>query len=298
MISSLFLLACEPGGSGSVAMARLRGECIRANISITETMQPECALPASGLIVVAGGTTPETILDELRELRRQGHRTIFALDTTDFDEPKTRALADCLESERFHFKQSEAILYLLESANHFVYAFPKADVAASVAVVFARSYSILLVRRKREPFKGMLSLPGGFLRPLVESLPECAARELHEESGLQVSPQNLVPLSIRSNPNRDTRGHVIDQSYLAVLNGEQEDYWLSRLHANDDAAEVVVLPLKEALLADLAADHKLIVQEAARLVQPKDSIYARVVYWISSLRQPRSIGRTRTVEVA
>lgn len=277
-------------------VARLRGECIRTNIPITEAMRPGSALPASGSIVVAGGTTPETILDELRELRRQGHRVIFALDTTDLDEPKTRALADCLERERFHFKQSEAILYLLQSADHFVYAFPKADVAASVAVVFARSYSILLVQRKSEPFKGMLSLPGGFLRPLVESLPECAARELQEETGLQISARDLVPLSIRSNPNRDTRGHVIDQSYLAVLNGEQEDYWLSRLHANDDAEAVVVLSLKEALRTELAADHKLIVQEAARLVQSKDSIYARVVYWISSLRQPRSIGRT--VEVA
>lgn len=297
MISSLFLLASESGGRVSMSMVRLRGECIRANISITETMQPGGALPAAGLVVVAGGTTPETIMDELRELRRQGHRLIFALDTTELDEPGTRALADCLERERFHFKQTEAILYLLNSADHFVYAYPKADVAASVAVVFARSYSILLVRRKNEPFKGMLSLPGGFLRPLIESLPECAARELQEESGLQVSPSDLVALSIRSNPDRDTRGHVIDQGYLAVLDGEQEDYWLSRLHASDDADEVVVLPMQEALRMDLAADHKLLVQEAARLVQPKHSIYARVVYWLNGLRAPRSV-RRRTVEVA
>ena len=44
---------------------------------------------------------------------------------------------------------------------------------------------VLLVRRGKEPEKGMLTFPGGSLE-LGETMAECAARELMEETGLKL----------------------------------------------------------------------------------------------------------------
>ena len=167
-------------------------------------------------------------------------------------------------------------------------------------MLFAASKRVLLVRRKHEPFQGMLSVPGGFLRPLVEDLPGCAARELLEETGLQLAPSSLIPLSVRSNPNRDTRGHVIDQSYVAILNAQQEEQALNCLQAGDDAAQVAVISLQEALRQPLAADHRQMVQEAALTMQrTRESLPARIKSWLlgitsasASLPMRRSVAAT------
>lgn len=243
------------------SLFRLTREFARQNIPI-ETELP-LQTKAGDLIVVAGGGNASDVIANMRHLRELGLRTIYALDTAaGVSEIELRSLADRLEKERFHFKQTEAILYLLNSAEHFVYAYPKADVAASIVVIFQATNRVLLVRRKNEPFGGMLALPGGFLRPLIEDLPGCASRELHEETGLCIPKAMLTPLSVRSNPGRDTRGHVIDHGFLALLSREEERMALLQLQADDDAEEVMLLPVKQALLEPLAADHKQILEEA------------------------------------
>ena len=50
---------------------------------------------------------------------------------------------------------------------------------------------ILLVERGREPFKGYWSLPGGVLE-VGETLERGVAREVKEETGLEVTPCGLV----------------------------------------------------------------------------------------------------------
>ena len=56
-----------------------------------------------------------------------------------------------------------------------------------VAVVFERSClsKVLMIRRLKEPAKGVWSLPGGRLE-FGELLVHAAARELEEETGVQV----------------------------------------------------------------------------------------------------------------
>ena len=58
-------------------------------------------------------------------------------------------------------------------------------VAASVAVV--RDGRALIARRARAPLKGVYSLPGGAVE-VGETLRQAAARELFEETGLEVDP--------------------------------------------------------------------------------------------------------------
>lgn len=78
----------------------------------------------------------------------------------------------------------------------------------------SRRIGILLIRRGLPPFRGQWALPGGFLRP-DETVEECALREIGEETG--ITPRALVPLGTYSRIDRDPRGRVISNAFMAVL---------------------------------------------------------------------------------
>ncbi|RVD57079.1 NUDIX domain-containing protein [Mesorhizobium sp. M2D.F.Ca.ET.185.01.1.1] len=57
-------------------------------------------------------------------------------------------------------------------------------IVPSVSVAVVRGKTVLLVKRARAPSKGLFAYPGGKVEP-SETLPQAAARELLEETGLQ-----------------------------------------------------------------------------------------------------------------
>ena len=69
---------------------------------------------------------------------------------------------------------------------------------------------ILLIRRGREPFKGMWGVPGGRIED-DETAEQCLVRELKEETGLDVLPIKMTGLY--SDPARDPR-LIIAAAYL------------------------------------------------------------------------------------
>ena len=104
---------------------------------------------------------------------------------------------------------------------------------------------LVLVRRGREPYRGRLALPGGFVE-YGETTEAAAVREVREETGLATEVVRLVVVSSR--PDRDPRGHTVSVIYeLSHVGGEPR--------AGDDAAAVVLLTLAEARRAELAFDH-------------------------------------------
>lgn len=119
--------------------------------------------------------------------------------------------------------------------------------AATATAIAEREGKILFVRRKYEPYKGMLALPGGFLNYGQETLERTAQRELYEETGLRVRQRDLYLLAVNSSPKRDPRGHVIDHVYVA-LNARGE------ARANDDAERLEWRALRE-IPKRLAFDH-------------------------------------------
>jgi 8-oxo-dGTP diphosphatase len=108
---------------------------------------------------------------------------------------------------------------------------------------------ILLIRRGRDPFKDSYALPGGFVE-YGERLEECVARETKEETGLECEVVRL--LGVRSDPDRDPRGHFVTAVYLMRPKG-------GRLKAGDDAKEVKWFSVDE--VPPMAFDHGDIVSE-------------------------------------
>jgi 8-oxo-dGTP diphosphatase len=109
---------------------------------------------------------------------------------------------------------------------------------------------VVLVRRGREPFKGMHALPGGIVE-YGERLEECVVREVEEETGLRTRVLDLV--GVYSAPDRDPRGHFVSLAFNLVPIG-------GVLRGGDDAAEAALFPLDR--LPELASDHLTMLSDA------------------------------------
>jgi ADP-ribose pyrophosphatase YjhB (NUDIX family) len=80
-----------------------------------------------------------------------------------------------------------------------------------LTIVFADN-QMLLIKRGVEPYRGFWAPPGGFVE-LGESLESAAIREVHEEVGITLSADQLLPHTIASLPSLN-QVYVI---FLAVL---------------------------------------------------------------------------------
>jgi len=118
-------------------------------------------------------------------------------------------------------------------------------------VIKCEDNSVILIRRKKEPFKDQWAIPGGFIE-YGETAEHAAIRETKEETGLDVEILKLV--GVYSDPKRDPRGHVIAIAFLAKEVG-------GNLVANDDAKAVKVFKITE-IPKNLAFDHAKILKDA------------------------------------
>ncbi len=249
---------------------------------------------AEKITLVAGVSNGTEIFDACAKIRRAGRRAVIVVDAFESRDPRLsqEAILDRLESQNYQFLRIEGALALLRSSNQFLYPYAKAEVSASVIVVSESDARVLLVKRAAEPFKGMFAIPGGFLRPLMETLEECACRELKEETGLSVSPAQLSLVAVRSELERDNRGQVIDHSYLVILPFID----IQELNAGDDAAQVILSPFADALRMQLAADHRRILRDAFVKYKAYSNPLKRLAAKLASWFRPTEAGSSTLLE--
>lgn len=134
---------------------------------------------------------------------------------------------------------------------------PKQDISVTTdSVIFFPNNGdsrVLLVKRKKDPFKGKWALPGGFLED-EEPLEEGAKRELQEETGLKV--ENLKQLKAFGTPGRDPRGRTISIVFYGEIASEE------KVEGSDDAEEAKWFSVNA--LPELAFDHSEIMEVATK----------------------------------
>jgi len=146
------------------------------------------------------------------------------------------------------------------------------------------SSALLLIERKRPPGQGRWALAGGFVNE-GEPLGEAAARELKEETGVEVvaagaaeggeekgKPSSssatitIDQLRAYGDPGRDPRGWTATVAFAGVARDDSEGKNRRALAATaggDDASDARWFPLSAPLPA-MAFDHKVIVRDALR----------------------------------
>lgn len=137
------------------------------------------------------------------------------------------------------------------------YEYPRPAVTVDVVAVANPTWGerrLLTVRRKNEPFKGMLALPGGFIDPDEEPA-YAAGRELYEETGLDIRHEEgcLRLLGVFGRPGRDPRGWTISVVYALTWIGSMDE-----IRAGDDAAAVQWVDISKRA-PQMAFDHRRIV---------------------------------------
>jgi 8-oxo-dGTP diphosphatase len=143
----------------------------------------------------------------------------------------------------------------------YCYPFPRPAVTADI-VIFrenGEALEVLLVKRAKDPFKGMWAIPGGFVDE-NEAVEKAAARELLEETGLRSV--RLRQFGVFGDPGRDPRGHTISVAYFGIVRAT------AKAKAADDAAEIGWFPVDRP--PKLAFDHRKILRRALTAMREMD----------------------------
>jgi ADP-ribose pyrophosphatase YjhB (NUDIX family) len=114
------------------------------------------------------------------------------------------------------------------------FTFKRPAVAATVIVLdrkidsrlsFEKMNVLIIVRSdKAVAAPSEYAFPGGFLNTDIETLEQCAARELYEETNICIYSDDLKLFAVTSEIVTDNRAHVINVFYVCVLDKKCEVY--------------------------------------------------------------------------
>jgi bifunctional NMN adenylyltransferase/nudix hydrolase len=158
------------------------------------------------------------------------------------------------ETEHYQqiIKEREFIQTYKKQFEHLPY--PPVFVTADSVVI--QSGHVLMVKRRAEPGKGLLALPGGFLETTKDkSIIDCAIRELKEETGIKV-PVPVLLGSIKGSKvfdaiGRSARGRTITNAvHIQLPDGD-----LPKVKGMDDAEKALWIPIGELSSSECFEDH-------------------------------------------
>ena len=134
------------------------------------------------------------------------------------------------------------------------YELPLVTVDIVVFTVQDDRLKVLLIQRKRDPFKHMWAIPGGFIH-MEESLKEAAVRHLRDETNIRDI--FLKQLGAFGDPSRDPRARVITVAYYALVSSDR-----LQPRAKDNAENIDWFCVTD--LPDLAFDHHRVVDKSLK----------------------------------
>lgn len=113
---------------------------------------------------------------------------------------------------------------------------------------------ILLIRRKNYPYRWCWCLPGGFMNKTDLDLNYGAARELKEETGLDLNPNDFKQIKAYGH-NFDPRLKIVDVAFAVRVNVKD----MKKIAGDDDALEAKWFDLED--LPRLGFHHKQIIDD-------------------------------------
>ena len=136
--------------------------------------------------------------------------------------------------------------------------YPDRPVLAVAGVVIYQD-RVLLVKRGAPPALGLWSLPGGMVE-LGEGLAEACAREVAEETGLQVEVGPLVEVAERLRPDSHGRleYHYVIIDYLCTCPYAEPQ-------AGDDADQAAWVGLTDLARMEMTTDTIQVIMKAAAM---------------------------------
>ena len=137
--------------------------------------------------------------------------------------------------------------------------YPVTFVTTDILVV--KNGHVLVIRRKFNPGKGLLALPGGFINQ-NESIIDSAFRELKEETKIMMPKHELmkyiVDQRVFDHPDRSLRGRTITHAFCVKLpDGGQ----LPQVRGSDDAERAMWIPIADLYIreSEFYEDHSHII---------------------------------------
>lgn len=131
----------------------------------------------------------------------------------------------------------------------YTYKYPMPAITTDIVVEnrIGKEIEILLIQRKKNPWKYMWALPGGHFDVLTDpSIVFCAKRELKEETNLDIDISKFQFIDIRDKIDRDPRGRYVTFIFKVPYNGGE-------IIASDDALDYKWFNIND--LPEMAADH-------------------------------------------
>ncbi len=135
---------------------------------------------------------------------------------------------------------------------------------AADGLLISENEKIVLIQRKGDTFYDYWALLGGTVEK-DETIEEALIREMKEETGVEVKPEEI--LGVYSDPERDPRGRVISTVFICDYTGD--------LKAGSDAGRIRLCTVEEALNMELAFDHHFVIQCYQRWLKKKGTFWSR-----------------------
>lgn len=165
-----------------------------------------------------------------------------------------------------HIEHEEELKDDLSNYKKDKYEKPSVTVDVCICRFHEDQVKVLLIKRKKPPFRDMWAIPGGFLNVAKDNneditLEKAALRELNEETGIKKLP--VHQLATYGDAKRDPRMRVVTVAYFAIVTNQAIEK--EKVVAADDAKEVGWFSLHD--LPKLAFDHKKILKDLLERIQ-------------------------------